>query len=29
MILDAGIEKTRKQAMKKYEVMKERIGLGR
>ncbi len=29
MILDAGIEKTRKQAMKKYELMKERIGLGR
>ena len=29
VILDAGIEKTRKQAMKKYEVMKERIGLGR
>lgn len=29
VILDAGIEKTRKQAMKKYELMKERIGLGR
>lgn len=29
VVLDTGIEKTRKQAMKKYELMKERIGLGR
>ncbi len=29
VILDDGIEKTRKQARGKYELMKERIGLGR
>lgn len=29
MILDKGIEKTRKIAKKKYEIMKERMGLGR
>ena len=29
VILNDGIEKTRKQAREKYEVMKERIGLGR
>lgn len=29
VILDDGIEKTRKQAREKYELMKERIGLGR
>ena len=28
-ILNDGIEKTRKQAREKYELMKERIGLGR
>ena len=28
-VLNDGIEKTRKQAREKYELMKERIGLGR